>query len=48
MRAYPPYEIDQAVADALFTIAKERRRREAIAKVEALSTDEIERRLAAE
>jgi hypothetical protein len=48
MRVYPPEELEQATADALSIIAEEMRRSEAIAEVEVLSTDEIERRFKAE
>lgn len=46
LRAMPPAERQQAIDDALAELAEKERRRELMAKVEALSTDELARRLA--
>jgi hypothetical protein len=44
LRGIEPELREQAIADALTLIANEERRRELMKKVEALSTDELERR----
>jgi hypothetical protein len=45
LRGIEPELRQQAIADALTLLANEERRRELMKKVEALSTDELERRL---